>query len=123
MSLLTRKSFLAALFAPLLARFAPKAKALPMSGVAIARANYLPPVQLTQFVELPSRITGLHTYGDRLFAFTESGLFEVFGDGSYRMCFTEGTIPAEIQMPPRFRYGGGAGCGGHVSKDEPAVAI
>lgn len=26
-----------------------------------------------------------------------------------------------MSMPPRFRYGGGAGCGGHVSKDEPKL--
>jgi hypothetical protein len=36
---MTRKSFLATLFAPLLAKFAPKARVLPRSGVQIARES------------------------------------------------------------------------------------
>lgn len=31
-----------------------------------------------------------------------------------------GTGIIAVRMPPRFRFGGGAGCGGHVSKDEMA---
>ncbi len=27
-----------------------------------------------------------------------------------------------VRIPPRFRFGGGAGCGGHVSKDEPPMS-
>lgn len=39
--------------------------------------------------------------------------------GNLRQPNSDDTI--NVSMPPRFRYGGGAGCGGHVSKDEPKL--
>ncbi len=87
----TRKSFLTALFAPLLARFAPKSH-----GLTTGETLSMPAPSIALLCELPAPIIDLTTYNDRLFAFTESGLFEVFGDGSYRQCFTEEATPIEL---------------------------
>jgi hypothetical protein len=73
------------------ARFAPKAKVDDLSDwtctVETGPTYECPPLrrpELAYFTELPERITGLHVRSNRLFAFTETGMFEVFADGSYR---------------------------------------
>ncbi len=70
-----RRSFFAALFAPLLApilkRFAPK---------PVIQAKFVP---MQVFCELPEPIEDLTVAANKLYAFTKSGMYEVFGDGSY----------------------------------------
>lgn len=79
-----RRMFLASLFAPLLGWLRPKPEPLN-SGVAIARQYRETWPGLRTFCELPEGpITGLQVHLTELYAFTPGGIYQVFGDGTYK---------------------------------------
>ena len=103
---MTRRSIFATLLAPLLARFAPKAKAEDLSDWTVTVETglcYEMPLRpgLCRFVELPAPITALQVHGDHLFAFTETGMFEIVEDDTLQI--SQSVDVADFEMAVRTR--------------------
>jgi hypothetical protein len=82
---LTRRSLFATLLSLLLARFRPKPKTELIGwdlGSESATAMWLGPD--AGMVELPAPIEDLRVIRNELFVLTADGMYQVFGDGSYR---------------------------------------
>ena len=92
-----RRSFLASLFAPFLARFAPKTS-WPTERVLIRGNN------AQGFIEFPERIEQMTVFMDELYVFTKSGVYRVFrdhfGDHRYEKLNYVGFLPVHMRALP-----------------------